>query len=138
MLRDLFYEASEDDGASDELFDKMQSVNSNSPAIKIGFKGMSYLLEAKHSYNPYTKLTYFYEGKALLEKAIQKSPSNIELRFFRYIIQGNTPSFLGYNSNLKVDMNLINTKLPLSGDSDLRKRIKKYFEDEKSGKWKKE
>lgn len=137
-LRDLFYEASEDDSSSSRLFKSMKNVSENSLAINMGFKGMSYLLEAKHSYNPYTKLAYFYKGKDLLEAAIKKSPSNIELRFFRYIIQGNTPAFLGYKSNMKEDQQLINSTLPKSGDLDLKKRIEQYFKDEKNGKWKKE
>lgn len=131
-LRDLFYEASDDGDASDKLFEKMKSVNENSLAVHIGFKGMSYLIQAKHSYNPYTKLSYFYEGRDLLESAIKKSPTNIELRFFRYIIQGNTPSFLGYQGNLKEDKALMIRDLPTSGDTDLLKRIEKYFEDQKS------
>jgi hypothetical protein len=137
-LRNLFYEASEDENASQELFKKMKLVDVNSPAIKIGFKGLSYLIEAKHSYNPYTKLSFFNKGTELIEAAITKSPSNIELRFFRYIIQGNTPAFLGYKGNMTEDVTFINKKLSSVRDIDLRTRIIQYFQDEKNKKWKKE
>jgi len=137
-LRNLFYEASEDENASQELFKKMKLVDVNSPAIKIGFKGLSYLFEAKHSYNPYTKLSFFNKGTELIEAAITKSPSNIELRFFRYIIQGNTPAFLGYKGNMTEDVTFINKKLSSVRDIDLRTRIIQYFQDEKNKKWKKE
>jgi len=137
-LRDLFYRASEDEIASEELFDKMRSVDYNASALKIGFKGLSYLIEAKHSYNPYTKLSFFNKGTDLIEVAITKSPYDIELRFFRYIIQGNTPSFLGYKANMKEDRVLINEQLSTTDDPDLQKRIKQYFLDEKNNTWKKE
>lgn len=136
-LRNLFYEASENEDASERLFKKMETVNLNSPAVKIGFKGLSYLIEAKHSYNPYIKLSFFNKGTDLIEAAIEKSPSDIELRFFRYIIQGNTPAFLGYKSNMEEDRNLITSKLKSSGDPDLQKRVEQYFEDLKNNKWKK-
>tara|TARA_B100000795_G_scaffold266629_1_gene250110 strand:- start:2594 stop:3079 length:486 start_codon:yes stop_codon:yes gene_type:complete len=137
-LRNLFYEASEDENASQQLFKKMKLVDVNSPAIKIGFKGLSYLIEAKHSYNPYTKLSFFNKGTELIEVAITKSPSNIELRFFRYIIQGNTPAFLGYKGNITEDVTFINEKLSSVRDIDLQTRIIQYFQDEKNKKWKKE
>ncbi len=137
-LRNLFYEASEDENASQQLFKKMKLVDVNSPAIKIGFKGLSYLIEAKHSYNPYTKLSFFNKGTELIEAAITKSPSNIELRFFRYIIQGNTPAFLGYKGNITEDVTFINEKLSSVRDIDLQTRIIQYFQDEKNKKWKKE
>mgnify|MGYP003690559781 CR=1 FL=1 len=136
-LRNLFYDASENSDSSEVLFEKMKLVDENSPAIKIGFKALSYLIEAKHSYNPYTKLSFFYKGTELMEASIKKDPSNIELRFFRYIIQGNTPAFLGYKKNMKEDVNLINKKLPNTDDPDLVKKIKQYFIDEKNNKWKK-
>jgi hypothetical protein len=52
-------------------------------------------------------LSAFNEGKSLLEKSIEKNPWNAELRFIRLTLQCQSPSFLGYRSNIVSDCQLI-------------------------------
>ena len=126
-LRQLFYKATENSDSSTTLFNKLSSANNQSPAIIFGYKGMSYLLEAKHSYNVYQKFSYFNRGKSILDSAINMDPKNRELRFFRYSVQDNAPSFLGYNKELKVDKAKILLKIEAEEDSDLKYKINEYF-----------
>ena len=72
-----------------------------------GYKGAAKALMAETVGNPYTKWTYFNDGKNELEKAIALNLSNAELRYLRFLIQSECPSFLGYHSQLKSDYSFI-------------------------------
>jgi hypothetical protein len=126
-LRQLFYTSAENSDSSTTLFDQLQEINNQSPPILLGYKGMSYLLEAKHSYSVYKKFSYFYKGTSILDTSIVMAPSNRELRFFRYSVQDNAPSFLGYNKNLKNDKKTILFEIEKETDSDLKYKINEYF-----------
>lgn len=126
-LRKLFYQATENSDSSTTLFKKLSKENNKSKAIVFGYKGMSYLLEAKHSFNVYQKFSYFNKGTNILDSAINMDPENRELRFFRYSVQDNAPSFLGYNEELSIDKKRILHKIETEEDSDLKYKINEYF-----------
>lgn len=69
----------------------------------IGYAGATKMIMAKHAFNPITKLHYFNAGKKMLNKAIAKDNSNVELIFLRYATQVSAPSILGYDSHIDTD-----------------------------------
>lgn len=71
--------------------------------IELAYLGAMQTIWAKHTGNPFEKLKTFKKGKANIEKAVSQNKDNIEIRFVRYSIQKNTPSFLGYKNNIKTD-----------------------------------
>lgn len=125
-IRDLYYRASEEERFVGEMLRQLDRVDRNEP-LWIGYRGMAYMLKAKHAWNPYLKLSHFQAGRELLEKAIAREPENIELRFLRFSVQSNAPSFLGYSSNLDEDLTTILTGWPGLRDDDLKQRIRQYL-----------
>lgn len=134
QIRDQFYRAEVNEESADSFYTKMQSVTANASSIMIGYKGMSSFMLCNYSYNPYNKLKYFNEGKSFLDKAIAMSTDNTELRFLRYTIQKNVPSFLGYSSNVNEDKQFVTKKISDSQfkntDYDLYNRMVKYISSE--------
>lgn len=130
-VRELFYRSSKSAVSADTLFEKFKNVKSSEDAFFMAYKGMSQLMICFHSYNPYTKFKYFSKGKESLEAAIRKDPTNIEYRFLRLSVQLNTPSFLGYNSNIKEDKLAIFNGVKNLEDRDLLERISKYTSNAK-------
>ena len=57
--------------------------------------------------NPYTKLSYFNDGKKLIDQAIKMDPKNAELRYLRFMIQQNTPDFLNYSDDINADFEIL-------------------------------
>ena len=55
----------------------------------------------------FERIKIFKRGKLLLEYGIQQEPLNAEFRFLRFVIQENSPEFLGYDTNLSEDKQLI-------------------------------
>lgn len=126
-LRKLYYEAAENKTAVKKLSALLAKVNENSDAILIGYRGATEMMEAKYAFNPVTKLSRFNKGKNYLEKAIKKEPKQVELRFIRFSIQTNLPSFLGYNDHIKTDKNLLFNAVPSLTDKQLKNNIIDYL-----------
>ena len=107
-------------------------INFNNPDNTIlGYIGMSFMLKAKYSWLPNDKWNYFNKGKKFLESAILKDPNNIELKFMRFCIQNNTPTFLRYNKDLEKDRGNIFKAFSGILDDDLKLRISNYMKVEK-------
>lgn len=128
-LRELYYKASADKDESERFYTYLKTnpgINSN---VFTAYAGMSYMIKAKYSWNPYNKLSFFNTGKDKLEEAIEKDSYNPELRFLRFCIQTNAPGFLAYSSKIKEDKAMLIVCYPLLKDDDLKARIKEYVAD---------
>jgi len=125
-IRNLYYKASSSKEDAEKLKAALESIPAPNECIK-GYIGATYMVEAKHVYNPSTKLSYFNNGKNLLDNAIKKEPGNIELKFIRICIQTNAPSFLGYNKHIETDKAFIISTYAVQTDVDLKKRIKEFM-----------
>jgi hypothetical protein len=110
-LRHTFYSAVEDEDKVDALFslikDRFSSNISKYPSIILAYFGAGETLIAKHSYNPFKKVSYLNSGLEKIEKAITKTPDNLEIRFIRFSILHYIPSFLGYSNEREEDLNSI-------------------------------
>ena len=130
-IRSLFYGSVESSKNADYFMSYLDKLGDKDLPLVSGYKGMGYMLLAKHGYNPYTRLNNFYKGRELLDKAIVGAPLNMELRFLRMTVQMNAPFFLNYSSKLQEDGDLIRKEYPASSDTDLRQRIKKFSDRRK-------
>lgn len=124
LIRELYTRASTEKKSCDSLQNIVK--NSNNTTLN-GYDGASTLLYAEHYWNPYDKLKAFNNGKTKLDNAIKADSSNIELRYLRYSIQKNAPSFLGYNENTKEDRALLIYMWKYITDTDLKKRVKDFL-----------
>ncbi|MFZ9955423.1 MAG: hypothetical protein ACO3E1_04795 [Flavobacteriales bacterium] len=128
-LRNLLFVAPNSEATTKLIIEKTKDANEKS-AVLLGFKATATMLMAKHVVMPTSKFAYFNEGRALLEKAIKAMPYIIELRFLRFCVQCNTPSFLGYNDAMLGDKIMLIGYLQSEvskSDLDLKARIKNYL-----------
>ena len=85
--------------------------------IALAYLGAYQTIWANHVFNPLSKLATFKKGKNNIELAISKEPENVEIRYIRFSVQKNAPSFLGYNSHLKEDKDfLVKNKKNINSD----------------------
>lgn len=103
QLWTLFKNAATEETSAKELVAITKNFGDNSPALLKGYRGIASLMMCNHVANPFTKLSYFKEGKKWIESAIKKDSTSLELRFFRFSTQCNAPSMLGYNTSLRSD-----------------------------------
>ena len=114
-----------------KAFEKILINFSNPNNTVLGYIGMSFMLKAKYAWLPNYKMEYFNKGKNFLESAISNDPKNVELKFMRFCIQKNTPSFLLYKKNLASDKSYIFKSFSSILDNDLKLRISNYMVEEK-------
>jgi len=103
QLRNLFFQQPQ----QTKLFVEKGMANPSQDDVSLGYKGAATAISAQFKDWPLEKLSTFNDGKSLIEQAIQRNPWNAELRFIRLTIQCQSPSFLGYQSNIATDCQLI-------------------------------
>lgn len=123
-LRNTFYKVAEKNVSAATLLDKAAKMPT---ALAQGYKGIAYLMMARQAWNPVSKWSYFNKGKHTLEKAIKADPNNTELRYLRFSVQTNLPSFLRYSGNIEEDEQFIRTHLQQLQDDDLKMRVQAYL-----------
>jgi hypothetical protein len=102
QIRKDFYLAIKNGTASEKFYNGLKAKKSSDPTIMAYF-GTSQAIRAKHAFNPYNKITYLKSGIKTLEKAVGKSPENLEIRFLRFSLEHYIPSFLGFSKHLETD-----------------------------------
>lgn len=131
-VRIKFHNSTSSEKACKALIRELEPYNEKNNPLLLGYKGGATMLMAKHVFNPFSKLSYFQKGKGMLEKAIQSDYKNVELRFLRYTIQTNVPSFLGYNGDLAKDKIFLIQSVDAIRDAELKKIISAYLKQNKS------
>jgi hypothetical protein len=126
-IRSLYKDAATQQEACNQLISRLNNKTDLPEPVYLGYKGGATMIQAKYSFNPIRKLSYFTNGKNMLEKGIGMDPSNAELRFLRFTIQNNAPSFLGYKSDIHSDKNFLLAALPGMKDLVLKQLIENYF-----------
>ncbi|MEP2274145.1 MAG: hypothetical protein ABJH98_01745 [Reichenbachiella sp.] len=95
--------------SKEELKTYIGDEESNQSNTIQAYRGLSMTLMAEHVFSPFSKLSYFYEGRDLIDQSIEEKPNNPELRYIRLIVQLNAPGFLGYNESIAEDLDLFVT-----------------------------
>jgi len=131
-IRVLFYKAQSSEKVCRELIDRLEPFNEANNVLFMGYRACAVMLMAKHVFNPFSKLSYFKKGKEMLEKAIKSDRDNIELRFLRYTIQTNVPSFLNYSQSKEIDRLFLVNSLSKLNDQKLKKIITSYLTTNKA------
>lgn len=94
------------------------SKESALPPVMLAYKGATQAVMAKYATLPSKKYSLAKKGLAMLEQAIAIDPDNIEIRYLRFTIQENVPSFLGLSKDLK------NDKIVIVKNASRRKEFK--------------
>lgn len=82
------------------------SAASSGQSIGDAYRGALLMKKSAFIPVPKDKIAVFKQGMQLLEREIQESPKNYELRFLRFVIQEQSPAILGYKKNLAEDKKL--------------------------------
>lgn len=95
--------------------------------LEKGYEAAFHMFMAKHTGNPFKKMSFFNGGKKLLEQQIKSDPSNAELRFIRLSIQYHIPDYLGYKENIEEDKDYLVANLYKLQDEKTKDIIYNYL-----------
>lgn len=126
-LRVNFYEAIDDKKLTYELISFIEQefksdVEKYVPII-LAYRGALEALQAKHTYNPFSKVSYLVSSLNKIEQAVNNQPESLEIRFIRFSILHNLPGILGYRKELREDAEAIVSLLSLKDYSNLDSEI---------------
>ncbi len=110
-IRKSFFKMNDDTCAAFRLFEAVQKLNYQDTPLLLAYSGATEAASAPCIKGSFKKLEYFSRGKKNLEKAVQSSPKNAEIRFLRFATQANIPTFLNYD-NFGEDKPIILKQLP--------------------------
>ncbi|WP_316788607.1 hypothetical protein [Pedobacter frigoris] len=130
-LRNLFYESESNKSAWVKLVKLVEPVNTKSSPLLVCYKGVSEMMGAKYTVNPVSKLRRFKKGRSFIEHAVKREPENLEIRFLRFSIQTNLPTFLGYKDQIKEDKIILLNNLRGIRDKELKTNIVTYLSSSK-------
>lgn len=127
QVRNLFFKAEKDESACQELIQLLAPYHEENNPLFLGYKGIATIILAKHVSNPFVKLSHFKKGKNMLEKSIEVAPERTELRYLRFAVQTNIPTFLGYHKNIQSDKAFLYKETPKLKDEGLKRHIMDYL-----------
>lgn len=104
-----------------------EAYNQTNEPLYAGFLAVGQFFMAKHVFNPLKKMSYFNEGKTMLDNAVKLDPANVEIRLMRLIAQEKSPRFLGYDQNISEDRKFLTAAYKNSSDGNLKLYIKNYL-----------
>lgn len=131
-VRKLYLQAAKQEKQCRQLSSITIPNNSEHISAMKGYRAAATMMMANYVFNPISKISYFRKGRSMLESAIAADSKNVELRFLRFTIQTNAPSFLGYNRNVDADQNYLVRGLPGIKDKALKTMITDYLHDMKT------
>ncbi|AMP98553.1 hypothetical protein AY601_1638 [Pedobacter cryoconitis] len=126
-LRTLYYESANDKAAAGKLLDLLSNVDDQSSQLLICYKGVAEMMQAKYTMSPISKFRRFKKGKEYIESAVAIDPENLEIRFLRFTIQTNLPSFLGYNDHIIADKTILIKNLDQIHDKPFKQLVINYL-----------
>ncbi len=104
-----------------------QAVDKTNKPIYASFQAVGNFFMAKHVFSPLKKMSYFNEGKKIMDNAVNNDPKNPEIRLMRLITQEKAPKILGYSKNIADDKKVILEEYQNIQDSELKLYIKNYL-----------
>lgn len=121
-----FYNAVLDSKKVDLLDQKIEQFSYQSSLLKV-YIGASYAIKAKNQWNPFSALRLLSKSIKKMDEAVNKAPTNLEIRFIRFAVQTNIPSYLGYSDNLEEDKDYLIENINRFYNSKLDQKIRDYI-----------
>ena len=99
-VRTLYQEALDDSDKADKL---VSTTKGSTQAIYKAYYGAGLAFQAKHSWNPATKLSKASDAATQLNAAVKAAPSDLEVRFLRFAFESSVPSMLSLSEHVAED-----------------------------------
>lgn len=126
-VRSLYAKSTDDEADCEKLMELLPAYDKTNNETLKAYRASTTMVMARHAWTPMSKLSLFKEGKEYLELTVLADPDNLEIRFLRFSIQSEAPSFLGYYDSIDEDKNILISSLNGVKDKKLQKRIADYL-----------
>lgn len=125
IIRNDFNKGVKDEALCKEHYNTLRKYAKSD--VEKGYAATFQMFMAKHTGNPFKKMSYFNGGKGSLEKLIKSNPQEPELRFMRLCIQYHLPKYLGYRDSIEEDKDFMLENLYKMKDKETKALLFKYL-----------
>lgn len=105
-LRKEYIEALHDCSQVERVYDLFLEVE-NPSAKMLAYRGALEAIMTKTTWNLFKKINYLNDSESSFKEAVDKAPSDVEIRFMRMAVQYEIPEYLGYSEDMEEDRNFI-------------------------------
>ncbi|MBP0905264.1 hypothetical protein ACFSKN_11195 [Mariniflexile gromovii] len=130
-VRQSYKEAAQDHSKIETFYNMVSKVTKSDIIELVAYKGAAIALKARGAATIKEKKEGFVNAVSLVEFAVEKDPSNIEIRFIRISIQENTPKLLKYKDAIEADKHFILNQFKTIKAGLLKNLIKDYISQSK-------
>ena len=116
QVRALYIDAVNNRDSLDKGLSLIQANPAYSPLLEAYRAGLT-VLKAKHAFWPAKKMRYLRKGLPKLDALVEAHPDHIEIRYLRLISSYYLPKFLGYDTYIDEDIQVIARQLPKATSS---------------------
>lgn len=96
-VRASFKLAPQSEKEADKLIEMLSGISGANHAVYRAYLGAVTTMKASWAFWPNQKLEYANKGMKILNAAVTADPGNIEIRWLRFSVETQMPSFLGYD-----------------------------------------
>ncbi|MDO5608176.1 MAG: hypothetical protein Q4G08_06960 [Capnocytophaga sp.] len=128
-VRKAYAEASSSKENAELFLKNVAKITANIPAAE-GYKAVSDILQAKFATDKNKRKELLIKGTTALDDAIQKHPTDYELRLIRLSVQEHTPKALKYQANIEEDAKFLLENYTTQ-KTDLQKMASEYAKKSK-------
>lgn len=111
FIRHGFYEALQSHRQTDRMIQFIETKYTQeyiySEPVLLAYYGVLNALKAKHVFNPFSKISYLRSALRKLDEAVIDGDRTLEVRFLRFAVLHNLPSFLGFSDKLNADRDAV-------------------------------
>ncbi|NCP44843.1 MAG: hypothetical protein GW818_00010 [Flavobacteriales bacterium] len=125
-IRIGFYDAVQDSKKAEILIKKINSIEPKSALITV-YNGATCAIMAKEKWSPFSAIKLLKKSNVEMNKAVKASPENLEIRFIRFAVQKNIPSYLGFSNNIEEDKKYIIKHIDSFYNPTLNKEMRDYI-----------
>lgn len=126
-VRTLYGKATTEESDCEKLLRVLPPYEDTNDETLKAYRACATMLNAQYVWSPFTKMSYFKNGRNHLQKSVEADPDNVEIRYLRFTIQTESPAFLGYNEEISEDKNMLISSLNSLNDKELKKMIFDYL-----------
>ncbi|AXT53887.1 hypothetical protein D1818_24850 [Aquimarina sp. BL5] len=111
----------------EKFYELTRSANYKGNSVLSAYYGCALTLKASFSEKRGDKISFFKQGKKLIEEAIASDPSNIELRMIRLSVQTSAPRITRYYREIDADKSFLIENIDKVPSLKLKKFIKGFM-----------
>ena len=126
MVRIGFYQATQNSKKAKPLSIIIKNFKSKSSIIK-AYEGANMAILAKTRWSPFSAIRLVKKAVKMLALAVIQSPQNLEIRFIRFAVQKNIPSFLNLSKNIEEDKKFIIENINSFNKNVLSNNMRNYI-----------